>query len=123
MNFFCDFFFLTNILTFRSALSCKQGYEFSNVKISPKLPNWFCHFDDDTFVNFRNLKETLKSYDPENDHYLGKRSISNPIKIRYNLDFGNYENMKISKPFVFGTGGAGWCLSKSVLEKVMLLIE
>ena len=48
-------------------------------------------------------------YDSSDYHYLGKQSISDPIKIKYQDRFG-----KIQQPdgFTFATGGAGWCLSR-----------
>ena len=109
-----------NQLLFRTALSCKQGYELQIAIESKSQPNWFCHFDDDTFLNFDRLKSLLGEFDPLEDHYFGKRTISEPISIPHHLDGGA---KKLSKPFFFGTGGAGWCLSKSVLSKLAGVIE
>ena len=84
------------------------------------MPNWFCHFDDDTFVNFEKLKSTLKSFNHLQDHYIGKRSISEEgLSIFYKKDGKKIK----SKKFTFGTGGAGWCISKAIIPKFLNQIE
>lgn len=42
---------------------------------------WFCHFDDDNYVNVPALLDLLSKYDHKEDWYLGKPSIKMPIKI------------------------------------------
>ena len=42
---------------------------------------WFCHFDDDNYVNVEALVRTLENFDPEKDWYLGKTSIKDPIEV------------------------------------------
>lgn len=42
---------------------------------------WFCHFDDDNYVNIPRLVTLLSDYNPQEDWYLGKRSIKTPLKI------------------------------------------
>lgn len=42
---------------------------------------WFCHFDDDNYVNIPKLVELLNSYNPDGDWYLGKPSIASPLEI------------------------------------------
>ena len=40
----------------------------------PLLPRWFCHFDDDTYVNVPKLAETLAKYNPTQEYiYLGQQ--------------------------------------------------
>ncbi len=49
---------------------------------------WFCHFDDDNYVNVPRLLEILSNYNPQKDWYLGKPSIRTPLeisKIKVNL--------------------------------------
>ena len=107
-------------------MSCKLGFELATVQRSakgqsaPKWPNWFCHFDDDSFVNFGQLKALVAKFDPDEDHYLGKHSVAHPIKLQYS--FGD-EAKRMSQPFMFGTGGAGWCLSRSLLRKTIIEIR
>lgn len=42
---------------------------------------WFCHFDDDNYVNVPRLVKLLDEYSPTVDWYLGKPSISSPLEI------------------------------------------
>ena len=42
---------------------------------------WFCHFDDDNYVNVPALVRKLKQYDHNKDWYLGKPSIPEPLEI------------------------------------------
>ena len=63
---------------------------------------WFCHVDDDTFVNFEKLEKLLGTFDSSKMVYIGKQSI--PQGIRLN-----------SKTIHFATGGAGWCLSRPLI--------
>lgn len=42
---------------------------------------WFCHFDDDNYVNIPKLVELLNNYSPTRDWYLGKPSIASPLEI------------------------------------------
>lgn len=42
---------------------------------------WFCHFDDDNYVNVPRLLKILDNYNPREDWYLGKPSIPAPLEI------------------------------------------
>ena len=42
---------------------------------------WWCHFDDDNFVNVVALGEMLEKYDSDKPWYLGKTSIRAPLEI------------------------------------------
>lgn len=42
---------------------------------------WFCHFDDDNYVNVPKLKLLLSEYNSSLDWYLGKPSTATPIEI------------------------------------------
>ncbi|GBP89718.1 Fringe glycosyltransferase [Eumeta japonica] len=42
---------------------------------------WFCHFDDDNYVNVPRLENVLKGYNPQEEWYLGRTSVYEPIKI------------------------------------------
>jgi hypothetical protein len=35
---------------------------------------WYCHFDDDVYLNVKSLRKLLESLDPQGKHYLGKLS-------------------------------------------------
>lgn len=95
----------------RQALCCKMAAEFDAFLESGK--RWFCHFDDDNYVNALALVRKLKEYDHREDWYLGKPSIPEPLEI---LDRDN-NNRKLS--FWFATGGAGFCLSRSLAVKML----
>lgn len=95
----------------RRALCCKMGVELDTfVRMSGK--KWFCHFDDDNYVNVPKLLELVSGYDSKDDWYLGKPSIKVPLQI-VNRNNGS----KIG--FWFATGGAGFCLSRSLVLKMM----
>lgn len=42
---------------------------------------WWCHFDDDNYVNVPHLLLLLNQYDWRQDWYLGKTSIKTPLEI------------------------------------------
>lgn len=48
---------------------------------SLSFSRWFCHFDDDNYVNVPRLVKLLDEYSPTVDWYLGKPSISSPLEI------------------------------------------
>jgi len=73
---------------------------------------WFCHFDDDNYVNVPQLVKMLQDYPWQDDWYLGKPSIKAPLEI---LD---RENLPRKISFWFATGGAGFCLSRSLALKM-----
>jgi len=96
----------------RQALSCKMQAEFDTfIKTSKR---WFCHFDDDQYVNVPALEEKLRSFDSNQDWYLGKPSIEKPLEI---IDRDSPE-LKARLSFWFATGGAGFCLSRSLAERM-----
>jgi hypothetical protein len=90
-----------------SALACKMNREL-RVFIE-KNAKWSCHFDDDNYVNVPLLKQELLKFDYNIPYYLGKTSTAEPMTV--------YEGSAGSKPFWFGTGGAGVCLSQAALQK------
>lgn len=44
---------------------------------------WFCHVDDDTYLNVIRLREILSQYDPKQSWYIGRKSTSNKVSILY----------------------------------------
>ena len=58
--------------------------------------------DDDTFLNFENLKKLLKNQDPTKDLYMGER-----------IYLGKREVVE------YAQGGAGYVLSRSAVEKCL----
>ena len=111
---------------FREDLSCKMNSELSVLKKVVEnsqiehVPKWYCHFDDDTFLNFEALQNRLSSYPEDYPIYVGKKSISKPVKITYRSING--ENIQ-SKPFNFATGGAGWCINRPMYQRLLNLLS
>ena len=60
---------------------------------------WFCHFDDDNYVNVPRLVETLDQFDPRQDWYLGKPSLPEPLEIPGDRDTAT--NTKVALLFRF----------------------
>lgn len=50
----------------------------------PHVRRFWCHFDDDNYVNVPTLVKVLNEYPAYQDWYLGKPSISSPIEIFLN---------------------------------------
>jgi len=46
------------------------------------VPRWFCHVDDDTYLNIVALVKLLRQYSHYEDWYIGKPSTSKPITSR-----------------------------------------
>ena len=44
------------------------------------IHRWFCHFDDDNYVNVAALVRMLDGYDADGEWYLGKTSIPRPME-------------------------------------------
>uniref|UniRef100_U3I3N5 LFNG O-fucosylpeptide 3-beta-N-acetylglucosaminyltransferase n=1 Tax=Anas platyrhynchos platyrhynchos TaxID=8840 RepID=U3I3N5_ANAPP len=62
----------------RQALSCKMAVEYDKFIESGR--KWFCHVDDDNYVNVRMLVKLLSSYPHTQDIYIGKPSLDRPIQ-------------------------------------------
>ena len=63
----------------RLSLCCKMEQEFQYFLRSHR--QWWCHFDDDNFVNVVALGNMLEKYDSDKSWYLGKTSTASPLKI------------------------------------------
>jgi len=99
----------------RSALCCKMAKELETFLATRN--SWFCHVDDDNYVNVAALAKTLSHYDKDQEHYLGKASIPSPLEI---LD---RESPKKKVNFWFGTGGAGFCISRPLAQRMAPLVK
>ncbi|XP_026272503.2 fringe glycosyltransferase isoform X1 [Frankliniella occidentalis] len=95
----------------RRALCCKLSVELDTFLDSDK--KWFCHFDDDNYVNIPRLVRVLGDYSPQQDWYLGKPSTKAPLEII------SRENKSQKISFWFATGGAGFCLSRALALKML----
>ncbi|XP_012282368.1 fringe glycosyltransferase isoform X2 [Orussus abietinus] len=99
---------------FRQALNCKMSVEFDKYLESGR--KWFCHFDDDNYVNVPRLLSLLDEYNPREDWYLGKPSIPEPIEI---MRQGPKSSKQQKVKFWFATGGAGFCISRALALKMI----
>lgn len=87
-------------------LCCKTAHDFIAFHRYLSEYDWFCHFDDDQYVNVHNLKQYLSTLDSTKPYYIGRASWSDTIK-RSKEPFPH--------PFWFATLGAGVCLSKTAV--------
>ena len=86
------------------ALSCKMGFEFDYFIKSNK--RWFCHVDDDTYVIVNQFLQMLDGFNSSENWYIGKNSMNHTFKVR-------------KTAFWFATGGAGFCISRHLAEKMV----
>jgi len=96
----------------RTKLCCKMQAEINFFMQSMKT-KWFCHFDDDNYVNVAALVMALRNFNSNKDVYLGKPSLNKEMEAWDRKD----ENKK--KKFWFATGGAGFCLSHALVNKMI----
>nr|XP_012308111.1 beta-1,3-N-acetylglucosaminyltransferase radical fringe isoform X2 [Aotus nancymaae] len=76
---------------------------------------WFCHVDDDNYVNPKSLLHLLSSFSPSQDVYLGRPSLDHPIEATERVQGGRTVT---TVKFWFATGGAGFCLSRGLALKM-----
>uniref|UniRef100_A0A8C5AQM0 Beta-1,3-N-acetylglucosaminyltransferase n=1 Tax=Gadus morhua TaxID=8049 RepID=A0A8C5AQM0_GADMO len=98
----------------RQALSCKMAQEYSAFIHSGK--KWFCHVDDDNYLNVGSLVKLLSQYRHTQDVYLGRPSLERPIQATERL--GSTHETQKEVRFWFATGGAGFCLSRGLALKM-----
>ncbi|XP_040001318.1 beta-1,3-N-acetylglucosaminyltransferase lunatic fringe-like [Xiphias gladius] len=96
----------------RQALSCKMALEYDTFITSGK--KWFCHVDDDNYVNVGSLLKLLSQYSHTQDVYIGRPSLERPIEATERLGTAEMKQVR----FWFATGGAGFCLSRGLALKM-----
>ncbi|KAL6111001.1 lfng [Pungitius sinensis] len=97
----------------RQALSCKMAREYDTYIHSGR--KWFCHVDDDNYVNVGSLLRLLSQYRHTRDVYIGRPSLERPIEATELLaDEAHTKRVR----FWFATGGAGFCLSRGLALKM-----
>ncbi|XP_078713204.1 beta-1,3-N-acetylglucosaminyltransferase lunatic fringe-like isoform X1 [Lampetra fluviatilis] len=96
----------------RQALSCKMSVEYETFVKSGK--KWFCHVDDDNYVNVEALRAALSSFSHTHDFYVGRPSLDRPIEATERLS----PHVSHTVTFWFATGGAGFCLSRGLALKM-----
>ncbi|XP_045904259.1 beta-1,3-N-acetylglucosaminyltransferase lunatic fringe-like isoform X1 [Micropterus dolomieu] len=96
----------------RQALSCKMALEYDTFIKSGK--KWFCHVDDDNYLNVGSLLKLLSQYSHTQDIYIGRPSLERPIEATERLCTTEMKQVR----FWFATGGAGFCLSHGLALKM-----
>ncbi|NXA56146.1 RFNG acetylglucosaminyltransferase, partial [Nothocercus julius] len=96
----------------RQALCCKMSVEYD--KFLESGQKWFCHVDDDNYVNPRTLLRLLSAFSHSQDVYVGRPSLDHPIEA---ADHGQSDGSTTVK-FWFATGGAGFCISRGLALKM-----
>ncbi len=108
----------------RDALACKMEAQLAAFLDSPAAADpgggqspaaWFCHVDDDNYVNRRTLAGLLSRRNGHTeDWYLGKASVPEPLE----LPPISASPSSPVRRFWFATGGAGFCLSRHLVERM-----
>ncbi|XP_076817871.1 beta-1,3-N-acetylglucosaminyltransferase radical fringe-like [Clavelina lepadiformis] len=91
----------------RKGLSCKMEAEYNAYMKTHK--KWWCHFDDDNYVNIKRLVAVLNQYHWKNDMYIGKPSMSKSLRSTFRGEVVD---------FWFATGGAGFCITNTLATKM-----
>ena len=77
---------------------------------------WFCHFDDDQYLNVKTLSVELKKYNSSEKYYLGHR-LSRLGKRRETLGFLERFPHAKRKHYLYASG-ASYCLSAGLMNAV-----
>ncbi|XP_057700685.1 beta-1,3-N-acetylglucosaminyltransferase manic fringe-like isoform X2 [Corythoichthys intestinalis] len=96
----------------QQALACKMAAEYDGFLESDK--RWFCHVDDDNYLNGKALLRMLATFPQDGDIYVGKASLDKPITAHELMEGNTTKEVK----FWFATGGAGFCLSRRLANKM-----
>ncbi|KYO20469.1 beta-1,3-N-acetylglucosaminyltransferase radical fringe [Alligator mississippiensis] len=96
----------------RQALCCKMSVEYD--KFLESGQKWFCHVDDDNYVNPRALLRLLSAFSHSQDVYVGRPSLDHPMEA---ADHARSDGSTTVK-FWFATGGAGFCISRGLALKM-----
>lgn len=96
----------------RQALCCKMSVEYDKFLESGR--KWFCHVDDDNYVNPQNLLRLLSAFSHSQDVYVGRPSLDHPIEAADHVRSDGSSTVK----FWFATGGAGFCISRGLALKM-----
>ncbi|XP_075435836.1 LOW QUALITY PROTEIN: beta-1,3-N-acetylglucosaminyltransferase radical fringe [Ascaphus truei] len=96
----------------RQALCCKMAVEYDKFVLSAK--KWFCHLDDDNYLNLRALRDLLSAFSHIRDVYVGRPSLDHPIETPDSVKGDGTVSLK----FWFATGGAGFCISRGLALKM-----
>ncbi|KAG8446397.1 hypothetical protein GDO86_014015 [Hymenochirus boettgeri] len=96
----------------RQALCCKMAVEYDKFVLSDK--KWFCHLDDDNYLNLHALLKLLSAFSHSTDVYVGRPSLDHPVETVDRVKGDGMASLK----FWFATGGAGFCISRGLALKM-----
>ncbi|XP_077314999.1 beta-1,3-N-acetylglucosaminyltransferase radical fringe [Lithobates pipiens] len=96
----------------RQALCCKMAVEYDKFVLSSK--KWFCHVDDDNYLNLHALLDLLSAFPHNTDVYVGRPSLDHPVETLDRVKGDGSSSLK----FWFATGGAGFCISRGLALKM-----
>ena len=111
----------------RNALSCKSGVEYDlyySAVDKGVTYKWFCHFDDDIYVNAVALQKLLSSYNNSGYWYLGRWPSTHYGKSRRPIPkqaLVHFPNLK-RKEHYYATGAA-YCLSGTLMRKMEVYLR
>ncbi|XP_062508122.1 beta-1,3-N-acetylglucosaminyltransferase manic fringe-like [Corticium candelabrum] len=108
----------------RDALCCKMGREFELFYLFGKGKDWFCHVDDDNYLNVPSLVNLLSQFDPNKDVYVGKSSLGRTMSLHWEYKSIPAILTNASRsPFWFATGGAGFCISRHLSQRMQPYVQ
>ncbi|XP_065919469.1 beta-1,3-N-acetylglucosaminyltransferase radical fringe-like [Dysidea avara] len=106
-------------------LCCKSGVEYEQFynhlerhESHGQQVQWYCHFDDDIYVNVRELSNLLSKYDPTKPYYIGRypRPVGVPV---YASNFNRLKaNYNVNRRIFWYSAGATYCVSLPVMMKL-----
>ena len=110
----------------RNALPCKSGVEFDlfySAVDKGAMYKWFCHFDDDVYVNAVALQKLLSSYDHSGYWYLGRWRVNEkssrlPVPKQAPVHFPSL----MRNEYYYATGAA-YCLSRTLMRKMEVFLR
>lgn len=95
----------------RNHICCKTGIEFYHYY--KEINRWYCHFDDDVYVNIPMLVTTLAEYNPLREKvYIGR--WPRPYK---NLPLPRTKLHHVSNVYQYATG-ASYCVSAVLMKEL-----
>ena len=94
-----------------ASLSCKLGKEFDAYILSGR--KWWCHLDDDVYLQVDNLMTYLSKLDWRQDFFGGRSPYDTPIGPY------KYQGVEYSVQFL---AGFAFCMSKTTAEKIQPLV-
>ena len=111
----------------RRMMCCKGGTQFEQwyrAKEAGEVYKWYCHFDDDVYVNTRALYELVERYNAEKDHYLGNwkqmsaRAYHNKDRISQERASGLSKYSERKRDDYRYANGPAYCISASLMVRL-----